>query len=266
MRAVIGLLTDFGTRDRYVAAMKGAILQRVADAQIVDVTHEIPPGDVLEGAWTLWTVWRELPPRTVFVAVVDPEVGSARRLIGVQAEDRLAVGPDNGLFTFVARGARDFRAIELLGSSLPGGTVSPVFHGRDVLAPVGVTLASGTPLAEVGDPLAEIVFLPLPPPVVSERAIIGHVVHIDRFGNVVTDIPGPLLPRTAFAVGVAGQLILHRVEYYAQAPYGEVVALVNSAGYLELAMRGTSAAERLRVQRRAVVEAREIAVEGDTLA
>lgn len=266
MRPVIALLTDFGTRDRYVAAVKGAVLERLPDAQLVDVTHEVAPGDVLEGAWTLWTVWRELPARTVFVCVVDPDVGSSRRLIGVEAAERLAVAPDNGLLTFVARGADPFRAVELTRRELWRREVSPVFHGRDVFAPVAAALASGTPLEQVGDRLEGLVQLPLPPAAARDRAVLGRVVHIDRFGNVVTDIPGALLPRVAFAVGIAGQMIMRRVRYYAEAPYGEVVALVNSAGYLELAMRGASAAERLRVHRRAVVEAREIAVEGDALA
>lgn len=254
-RPVVALLTDFGTSDRYVAAMKGVVLGFAPDAQLVDVAHDIRAGDIVEAGWLLASAWRDLPPGTVFVAVVDPGVGSERRPIGMQAHGRLAVGPDNGLLELAARGAGDGDVVELTVRAMWRHPVSPVFHGRDVFAPVAARLATGTSLREVGDPIDAIVPYPIAVPRSRpDGAIAGHIVHVDRFGNVVTNVPRELLPRAGFRVGV-GQVVIERVvAYYAEAAPGELVALVGSAGYLELAMRSASARDALEVSPGATVE------------
>lgn len=253
-RSIVALLTDFGTRDSYVAQLKGVILERSPDARFVDITHEVAFGDVIEAAWHLANAWPALPEGTVFLCVVDPEVGSSRRAIALEARGRLGVGPDNGLFGFVSDGAR---AVELTRRELWREPVSPTFWGRDVFAPVAAALASGTPLEEVGTPISG------PRPLGFPRAerrddgsVVGSVVHVDRFGNVVTNIRADAIPPGPIRVAVRDARILRRVASYHEAPPGELVALVNSADHLEIALREGNAAQRLGITRGERVEVR----------
>ena len=245
-RPVVALLSDFGMRDQYVAALKSVVMATVPDAILIDISHEVAPADVIEGGYVLAAAWRDLPPRSVVVAVVDPAVGSDRRGIAIHAHDRLAVGPDNGLLELVSRGATDGEAVELTVRALWRHPVSPVFHGRDVFAPVAARLAGGAQLREVGDAIDAIVPYPIRAPQGRpDGGVTGHVLHVDRFGNVVTDVPRELLPRERFTVELGDTTVARHVAYYAQAAKGEVVSLVNSAGYLELAMRGVRASDEL---------------------
>jgi len=258
-RPVIGLLSDFGERDHYVAAMKGVLLDSLPDAQIIDISHDITPGDVVEGAWILAATWRDLPPNTVVVAVVDPGVGSERRPIGIRIRGRMAVGPDNGLLELVSRDpgdARDALAVELTVRALWRHPISPVFHGRDIFVPIAAALAAGTPLREVGDAIDSIIPLSIARPGRTADGVIGHVIHIDRFGNVVTDVPRDMVPKGAFTVGAGNVLVTRLVQYYKQASEGEVVMLMNSAGHLEIAMSGERAATKIGVRRGDAVELR----------
>jgi hypothetical protein len=259
MPPVVAMLSDFGTRDQYVAAMKGVILAGAPDAQILDITHEVTPGDVIEGAWLLAAAWRDLPQGTVVVAVVDPGVGSERRPIGIRIRGRLAVGPDNGLLELVARDpgdARDAEAVELTVRALWRHPVSPVFHGRDIFAPIAAVLARGTALREVGDIIDAIVPLPIARPGRTADGVIGHVIHVDRFGNVITDVPKEMLPRGPITVAAGSAMVTKQVSYYGQAAEGEVAMLVNSAGHLEIAMHGARAADHIGVRRGDAVEVR----------
>ncbi len=256
-RPVVALLSDFGTRDRYVAAMKGVVAAALPDVQLIDISHDVAAGDVTEAGWILATAWRDLPEGTVVVAVVDPGVGSERRGIAIRAHGRLAVGPDNGLLELVARGSSDGEAVELTVRALWRHPVSPVFHGRDIFAPIAARLAAGAELREVGDTIDAIVPYPIRAPQRRpDGAISGHVVHVDRFGNVVTDIGKELLPRGPITVGVGPLDVSRVVTYYAEADRDEVVAVVGSSGHLELAMRDARAIDRLNVKRGAVVEVR----------
>lgn len=259
MPPVVAMLSDFGTRDQYVAAMKGVILTAAPDAQIVDITHEVTPGDVVEGAWLLASAWRDLPQGAVVVAVVDPGVGSERRPIGIRIRGRMAVGPDNGLLELVTRDpgdARDAEAVELTVRALWRHPVSPVFHGRDIFSPIAAALARGTPLREVGDVIDAIVPLPIARPGRTAEGVIGHVIHVDRFGNVVTDVPKEMLPRGPMTVAAGNATVTRLVSYYGQADEGEVVMLVNSAGHLEIAMHGARAVDHVEVRRGDAVEVR----------
>lgn len=258
-RPVIALLSDFGERDHYVSAMKGVLLERQPDTQIIDISHEVAPGDVVEGAWLLAAAWRDLPPGTVVVAVVDPGVGSDRRPIGIRIRGRQAVGPDNGLLEIVTRDpgdARDALAVELTVRALWRHPVSPVFHGRDIFAPIAAALAGGTPLSEVGDAIDSIMPLPIARPGRTADGVIGHVIHVDRFGNVVTDIPREMVPRGAITVGAGTVMVTRVVQYYKQIAEGDVAMLINSAGHLEIAMNGARAADAIKVRRGDAVELR----------
>ncbi|HKW78721.1 MAG TPA: SAM-dependent chlorinase/fluorinase [Candidatus Limnocylindria bacterium] len=239
---VIALVSDFGSRDAYAGAMKGVLATRAPEARVVDVTHDVPAGDIQHAAWVLKSVWRYFPDGTVFLAVVDPSVGTSRAAVALTADDRFGVGPDNGIFTFVAEGAR--------GVTLPvPADASPVFHGRDVFAPVAAALAGGASLDDVGAPITSLARLPLPRPERRGDVIEAHVIHVDRFGNLVTDVPAAMLGTRPARVEMGAVRSSRFVRTYAEAKPGELVALVNSAAHLELATRDGSASERFGIRR-----------------
>jgi S-adenosylmethionine hydrolase len=237
---LITLLTDFGVRDYYVAAMKAVLLRSLPEANLVDVTHEVPPQDVLAGSFTLERAVASFPPGTVHLAVVDPGVGTDRRLLGVSVHDQLVVCPDNGLITWTHRmfPPASFRQI-LWRPESPSHT----FHGRDVLAPVAARLAGGEPFESLGPAVADPVLLDVYP----ATGPTGQVLHIDHFGNATTSIPA------AIARGAADVLVndtcvgpLRRT--YADVPPGQPLALIGSSDLLEIAVHRGSAARLLSVK------------------
>lgn len=186
---IITLLTDFGTADGYVAAMKGVLLASCPDARIVDATHAIPPRDVRAGAWALRHYWNVFPNDTVHVAVVDPGVGTSREPLLVQADGRWLVGPDNGLFSWVFKNARHWTAHRIRPGVRRPGSIGETFHGRDVFAYAAGQLAAGVPWRKLaGTPLRPFRFQ-WPTPKAVKNGIRGSIVHIDRFGNAITNIP-----------------------------------------------------------------------------
>jgi S-adenosyl-L-methionine hydrolase (adenosine-forming) len=227
----IALLTDFGTRDPYVAAMKGVIASRT-EVAVVDLTHEIAPFDVAEAAWFLRSVERYWPAGTVFVCVVDPGVGTARRIIAVGSEGRVFLAPDNGLLTFVSANA--MHAVENASLFLPEG--SNTFHGRDRFAPVAAAIANGMPLDAIGPRIDSMVRLDTTP---------GSVIGIDRFGNVITDLTPPASP---FALQIGDRVIDRLETNYGDAGAG-LFLIVGSTGCIEVSMKNASAADELRVHR-----------------
>ncbi|MDP9190799.1 MAG: SAM-dependent chlorinase/fluorinase [Acidobacteriota bacterium] len=246
----IALLTDFGTRDPYVAAMKGVIASRT-NAPVIDLTHEIAPFDVLEAAWFLGTVVSYWPAGTIFVCVVDPGVGTSRRIIAAESEGRLFLAPDNGLLTFVS--LRRIYSVENASLFLPNG--SNTFHGRDRFAPVAAALANGLSIEEVGPRIDRIITLDYEPPSYGQDIAAGTVVAIDRFGNVITDIEAS---RVAFAPIVlrVGEWAIDRLEInYGDAAPGPFL-IVGSSGCIEISIANASAAEELRVNRLQRVELR----------
>lgn len=230
--SLVTLLTDFGTADGYVGEMKGVVVSRAPSAVLVDLTHDIAPGDVAAGAYALGRAWRRFPPRTVHLAVVDPGVGSSRRAIACEAGGQCFVGPDNGLFES-AFGASNLRCVEL---EVPRDA-SPVFHGRDVFAPAAAALAEGKALRDLGRTITDPVRLPVPPP--------GTIIHVDRFGTLITNLPGS---GSGAEIRVAGRVIpVSRT--FADVPPGELVAYVGSGGTLEIAVRNGRADVTLLMKR-----------------
>jgi S-adenosylmethionine hydrolase len=238
---VIALLTDFGLRDHYVGAMKGVILALCPDAILVDVLHEVPPQDVAAGAVALDSAYRYFPAGTVFVAVVDPGVGSERRPIAIGAGRWSFVGPDNGLFTYVLE-AQPQASVRLLANPLFYGLPqSAVFHGRDLFGPAGAHLARGLPLEEVGPVVADPVRLALARPRRASDGWEGRVLSADRFGNLVTNLLEAdlvaLAGRELSALEVVlDERVLPLVRTYSDVPEGQACALVGSSGRLELAV------------------------------
>lgn len=239
----IALLTDFGTRDPYVAAMKGVIAART-DAAIHDLTHDIAPFDVFGAAWFLSAVapwW----PGTIFVCVVDPGVGTARKIVAMERGDQLFLAPDNGLLTMVGGAAR-IVSVENTALFLPDG--STTFHGRDRFAPVAAALANGTPLEELGPPMTELVRLDYDPPSYGCGAVQGTIVSVDRFGNGITDIEAARVVFPRFALQAGAHTITRVARTYGNAGDGAFV-IVGSTGHLEISVASGSAAELLRLRR-----------------
>ena len=240
MPPVVTLLTDFGTADGYVAEMKGVLLSLVPDTDVVDVTHDIPPHDVESGRLALARYWRRFPAGTVHVAVVDPGVGSARAAIAVRSDDRLLVGPDNGILSpaLLMRGA----VVVALPVPPPA---APTFHGRDVFAPAAAALAAGAPLESLGEPFGTPIIRRTPEARrASDGAIEGEVIAIDRFGNAVTNCLG----LRGGTIEVSGS-VLPVARTYADAASGALLALCGSTGLIEIAVRDGSAARELGLSR-----------------
>ncbi len=244
----MALLTDFGALDPYVGAMKGAILSVCPEATLVDLAHEVPRHDVLAGALTLDAAYRTFPAGTVFVAVVDPGVGSARRGLALQAGRHLFVGPDNGLFSIVLREHAEARVHALENARLFRSPVSPVFHGRDVFGPVAGHLAQGVPLEEVGPRIEDPVLLePLEPRKLASGEWETSVLHVDRFGNLATSLSGRAVEGARAVEVVVGGATIPWARTYSDVPPGSPCALVGSSGRLEVAVRDGSASARLGV-------------------
>jgi hypothetical protein len=246
-RPVVALLSDFGTRDWYVAAMKGVILSRVPEVQLLDITHEIPPQDVVAGAFTLAAVVRWLPPGTVVAAVVDPGVGTSRALLAARVDGRFVVGPDNGLLALALRDAKRRMVVRLANRSLWLPDVSRTFHGRDIIAPVAAYLARGGALGRLGPRGLRLTPLALPPVRRRRGFVEGAIVHIDGFGNLVTNLPATLAA-TGSRLRCRGRAV-PVVSSYADAAPGALIAVAGSLGWLEVAVRNGSAARRLRARR-----------------
>jgi len=246
--SIITLLTDYGTADSYVAEVKAALLSAAPGVTLVDVTHEVPPGDVAAGQYLLGRTWPRFPPGTVHVAVVDPGVGTPRRALAAEDRGHRFVAPDNGLLSVLSREAR------FVALSVPEHA-APTFHGRDVFAPAAARLATGSSLEALGPPVADAYHSPLPTPAREEEEVVGEVIYVDRFGNLVSNIPSPLVaPGATIVVGTAEVVTVHRT--FADVAPGELVAYVGSGATVEIGLRDGSAARRLGIGPGASVRAR----------
>jgi S-adenosyl-L-methionine hydrolase (adenosine-forming) len=256
-RPIVALLTDFGLTDHYVGAMKGVLLGLCPDAVLVDITHDIPPHDVVTGAIELAATWRFFPAGTIFLVVVDPGVGSARRGIAVEAGDYRFIAPDNGVLTCVLNDVKPKRVVELTERRYARPTVSRTFEGRDRFAPAAGWLAKGVDLAALGRPLPTVVRLDVPVPQITGDSLVGEVLRVDRFGNLVTNIDRRLFDQFrgagALRIEAGGHPVERLVSTYADAPAGAVCALFGSTDHLEIACNGESAGRRLGLGRGAPV-------------
>lgn len=234
-RRTFTLLTDFGLDDYYVAAVKGVILSRAPDANLVDISHTVPPGDVAAGAFLLGAAVPWFPAGSVHMAVVDPGVGSHRRLLAAESPHGWLVGPDNGLFTPLLVGARVWSVTQdFLFLDSPGQT----FHGRDRFAPIAAYLLNGGHGRDLGPEIDDPVLLPREPPTLGTGRLEGSVIHVDRFGNLVTDLPEGWIPEGCpMRAEIAGRTVSHYATHYAEIPEGEPAVMPGSLGTLELSLR-----------------------------
>lgn len=253
---LVTLLTDFGLSDVYVGVMKGVIAQVNPGVRVIDLTHEVLPQDVAAARFCLMNAYPYFPPGTVHVAVVDPGVGSARRAIAVELEDGFLVGPDNGLFGGVLSRYRAIAAVELTNAKFwRSGQLSSTFHGRDIFAPVAAHLASGVGLQALGTAidLQSLVQLPMLSYRSEGNRIWGSVQYCDRFGNLITNIPGSEVRGCVWAVMVGEQEIVG-VSSYSDRASGALLALVGSHGWVEVAVNGGSAEANLQLKVGDIVE------------
>jgi S-adenosylmethionine hydrolase len=249
----ITLLTDFGTADYFVAAMKGVILSAYPSARIIDLTHDIPAQDIEAAAFTLLATYSAFPSGTIHVAVVDPGVGSNRRAILIEAHGQFFVGPDNGLFSYVCDEAKP-RIFHLNQPKYFRQPVSDTFNGRDIFAPVAAALARGIVPRKLGVEVDDHVRLPALGPVVSRGLINGRVIHIDHFGNCVTNITRNELTEAiindGFRLEIKGQRIEELRRFFAEETReNRLFCVWGSAGFLEIAVKNNSAAKSLNVMR-----------------
>ncbi|HXG64383.1 MAG TPA: SAM-dependent chlorinase/fluorinase [Blastocatellia bacterium] len=258
-RAIITLTTDFGEADYYVPAMKGAILAVNPDANIIDLTHQIPPHDIYAAAFTLLCCYRDFPRMTLHVAVVDPGVGSRRRPILVMTDEYNFIGPDNGIFSYIYQRERVNRVVHLTAAHYFRDPVSRTFHGRDVFAPVAGYVSKLVDWSRMGEEIDDPVRFNTPAPVIqSEKQIRGHVIHIDRFGNIITNITPAELTAAQIQAGARVRVGKHEaarvLTHYAEAGNNELFAYFGSAGFLELAVPRQSAARMVEARRGLEVE------------
>lgn len=259
-RPVIALLTDFGTRDHYAGTMKAVVLGICPDATLVDITHEIPPHDMMTATLELAASYRYFPAGTIFLVVVDPGVGSLRRGIAADTGDYRFVAPDNGVLTAVLRETPAKRVVELTERRYARPTVSRTFEGRDRFAPAAGWLGKGVDLSALGRSAGAIQQLAIPTPETVGDVLTGEVLRVDRFGNLVTNIDRKLFDRFVTANGIeisAGSHPIGRViATYAEAAAGEVCALFGSSDHLEVAVNAGSASDALTLSRGAPVTIR----------
>ena len=256
-RPTIALLTDFGTHDHYAGTLKGVLLTLCPEATLVDITHDIPPHDVVSAALELAACYRYFPIGTIFLVVVDPGVGSARRGLAADTGDYRFVAPDNGVLSVVFHESRPRKVVDLTERRYARPTVSKTFEGRDRFAPAAGWLARGIELTAMGRPVAQWVSLDVPDAVERDRQLIGQVLRVDRFGNLVTNIERKRFEQfrqdAPIEIAIDGQAVGQLVNTYTESPAGSVCALFGSTDHLEIALNGGSAAGALGLGRGAVV-------------
>lgn len=237
----ITLLTDFGTSDGYVAEVKGVLFSLAPQARILDLAHDLAPQDIMAARLAVARYWRRFPPGTVHMVVVDPGVGTERAALAVTSEGRMLVGPDNGVLS-PALFSLDAEVVRL---DVPADA-APTFHGRDVFAPAAAALAGGTDLAALGEPFTGALRLRTPSPRhQSDRSVLGEVLTVDRFGNIITN----LRPAGGGGSVELGGLRVELARSYGHVPRASMLALIGSSGFVEIALREGNAARELGAAR-----------------
>lgn len=250
---IITLLTDFGFKDSYVASMKGVILNINPECRVVDITHQIHPQDITEGAFVLANAFSYFPEGTIHLAVVDPEVGGARNPILIVTDRFFFIGPDNGIFSLALHEERMKSAYVLTERRFFRPEISSTFHGRDIFAPVAGHLTLGIPPKAFGKRIDSYKTLNLPDPMVKRRRLVGEVIHVDAFGNLITSIDQVTFSKfhqgRPFRIKVKNRIIPRISMGYWEGKKGELIALFGSGGFLEIAVREGNAQKRFQMKR-----------------
>lgn len=256
MHRVITLTTDFGLRDYYVSAMKAVILDIAPDVRLVDISHEIPSQDIMAGSWVLKNSAMLFPPNSVHAVVVDPGVGTERKPVALKIDDQFFVGPDNGIFSLLTED-KEFEAVRLTNSKYWTQNLSSTFHGRDIFAPVAAHLSLGVNLGDLGEPLDELETYRWAVPIADKDGIQGWVIHIDKFGNLITNVSASLIEEVIGDKNLklyVGNTILNKIKpTFGSVPDAEPVAYIGSSGMLEIGINKGNAEQMLSVQKGAQI-------------
>ena len=247
--SIITLVTDFGSKDHYVGAMRGVILGINPHATIVDITHQISPQSIVEGAFLLSSVYTYFPQGTIHLAVVDPGVGSERKPILVKGENYFFIGPDNGVFGLIYEQLKKISVFELTNSHFFLNPVSSTFQGRDIFAPVAAYLSLGVSPLKMGKETKNFQRLSLPKPILGEKKIKGKVMYIDSFGNLISNITVNQLKKLGKSFGkikIHENVIFGLSKNYQEVKKGTLLAIIGSSNFLEISVRDGSAKKKLR--------------------
>ena len=250
---IITLLTDFGTKDHYVASMKGVILNINPQCTLMDITHQVRPHDIQEGAFILANTYSYFPKGTIHLSVVDPGVGGTRKPILLVTQNYFFVGPDNGLFTFVAQREKVKQVVVLTKQKYFLPKISTTFHGRDIFAPVAAHLSLGIKPNAFGYEINSLEKIRFQKAIIREGKLLGEIFHVDTFGNLVSNIDEEKLFRFTkghpFVIR-AGRIIIQGLKKgYGEGKKGEQIALIGSSGFLEISVREGNAQKMLKVER-----------------
>jgi len=252
MSKIITLTTDFGLQDHYVSAMKAVILGVAPNAQLIDISHEIPPQDIMAGAWVIRNSAFLFPSKSIHLVVVDPGVGTDRNALILEVNNQFFIGPDNGIFSLLFE-EFEYKAYTLNKSSYWRDSPSRTFHGRDIFSPVAAHLANGVSPREMGDPVDDLVSYHWAVPIGDRDGLQGWVIHIDRFGNLITNISEELIEKTIgrrkVRIYVGNTMIDHLVNTFDDVQPGEPAAFVGSSGMMEIGINRGNAAEMLSVDK-----------------
>lgn len=251
MRRIIALLTDFGDSDYFVGSMKGVILSINPDVEIVDITHKINPFDIFEAGFVLKSSFSFFPPKTIFIAVVDPEVGSKRRILLAHYKNYYFIAPDNGVLSLVMEEKEESTVISVTSSHYFLSKISSTFHGRDIMAPVSAWLSKGININSFGEECNDWFKLKFPEvKKLDEKVYEGEIIHIDRFGNLITNIPAHFLEnKRDIKIEINGKLINKFKRSYSEGAVGEPIFLIGSSEFLEIGAFLSSAEKILNAKR-----------------
>lgn len=245
MKRIITLTTDFGVEDHYVGSMKGVILGLNHDAVITDITHELPKYDIFKAAFTVQNYYKFFPNNTIHVVIVDPGVGSERKPIVIQSDCGTFVGPDNGVFSLVLQNSKDINVREITNAAYMLKNVSSTFHGRDIFAPVAAHISLGVDISNIGKKVNSPVLLDIKKPRVNDNEIVGEVVYIDSFGNLVTNIDSCMIEN--FKEILVDKNVIDTVaNSYQDVDKGKLLAIIGSSGLLEISVNQGSAEKLIK--------------------
>jgi S-adenosylmethionine hydrolase len=259
-KPIVTLLTDFGTKDHYVASIKGVILSINPECLLIDISHHVNRHDAREGAFLLANAYSFFPKGTIHLSVVDPGVGGTRKPILLVTQNHFFIGPDNGLFTFIAQKEEVKQIVVLTEEQYFLPKVSKTFHGRDLFAPVAAHLSSGIKPGAFGYTINEIKRLQFQKPIIKEGKLLGEILHIDTFSNLVSNIDEEILfgftKGQPFVIRVGNKTIHGLKKGYWEGRQGQLIALLGSGGFLEISVREANAQRMLKVKKGDPIEIR----------
>lgn len=250
---IITLITDFGQNDGFVGTMKGVILSINPKAIIVDISHEILPQDIEAGAFVLNSSYKYFPIGTIHVVIIDPGVGSNRKILVVQSNNFFFIAPDNQVLKYIFHSHETLTVIEVLNKQFFLNKISQTFHGRDIFAPVAAHLSMGVNIEQLGRRIKNYDRGLIDQPIITKSSIIGKIVNCDKFGNLTTNIPAELLNKPIIQIQIGSIRIACLSKSYSEVKVNQPIAIIGSAGYLEIAIRNGNARQQLSAERGDIV-------------